>query len=106
MKRTDFIQIIKLRSVWNVDKRKGNYTLPNGDKLSKYISELVDSQMTIDNLGIMKDGNLCFCLKEKWNDETGQPGNYKLLPDLEEEEVCTFDEMEKRIKNLVFDIIG
>ena len=30
MKRTDFMKIIKLRSVWKVDRRKGNYKLPNG----------------------------------------------------------------------------
>ena len=51
MKRKDFIKIIKLRSVWKIDKRLSNidYTLPNGEKLSDYIEELVTSQMEIDN---------------------------------------------------------
>ena len=31
MKREDFKKIIKLRSFWKIDKRKGNYKLPNGN---------------------------------------------------------------------------
>ena len=30
MKREDFKKIIKLRSFWKIDRRKGNYKLPNG----------------------------------------------------------------------------
>jgi len=65
MKRTDFMQIIKLRSVWKVDKRKGNYILPNKKELNNYIEELVKSQMKLDNLGIRENGNLCFCIGGK-----------------------------------------
>lgn len=50
MKREDFKKIIKLRSFWKIDKRKGDYKLPSGDKLSKYIRKLVISQMQLDNL--------------------------------------------------------
>lgn len=36
MLRKDFIKIIRLRSFWKVDKRKGDYRLPSGDRLSSY----------------------------------------------------------------------
>ena len=42
MKREDFKKIIKLRSFWKIDKRKGNYKLPGGDNLSVYVTDLVE----------------------------------------------------------------
>lgn len=48
MKRDDFKKIIKLRSIWKIDRRKGNYTLPNGEKLTIYVKNLVESQMKVD----------------------------------------------------------
>ena len=56
MKRDDFKKIIKLRSIWKIDRRKGNYTLPNGEKLTIYVKKLVESQMKIDNLLIASNG--------------------------------------------------
>lgn len=106
MKRTDFMKIIKLRSVWKVDRRKGNYKLQNGERLSRYITDLVKSQMKIDNLGIRADGNLCFCTGGDWNEETNDFDDYTLMPAFEDNETCTHDEMERRIKNLVSEIIG
>lgn len=105
MKRTDFMQIIKLRSVWKVDRRKGNYKLPNGEKLSSYITELVESQMKIDNLGIRENGNLCFCTGGNWNTETNDFDDCTLMPAYENNETCTYDDMEIRIKVLVSEII-
>ena len=58
MKREDFKKIIKLRSFWKIDKRKGDYKLPSGDKSSKYIRKLVISQMQLDNLLIGENGDL------------------------------------------------
>lgn len=106
MKRTDFIQIIKLRSIWKVDRRRGNYKLPNGERLSRYITDLVDSQMRIDNLGIRENGDLCLCAGGDWNNETNDCNDYVLMPEYDNNEVCTFEDMGKRIKSLVFDIIG
>lgn len=106
MKREDFIKIIKLRSVWKVDKRKGNYKLPGGKNLSAYISKLVETQMEIDNLGIRKNGDLCFCCGGDWDKETKEFNNYVLMPDFEKNEICTFNEMEKRINNLIREIVG
>lgn len=106
MKRTDFMQIIKLRSAWKVDRRKGNYKLPNGERLSRYIADLVESQMKLDNLGIRQNGDLCFCTGGNWNTETYDFDNYTLMPAYENNETCTYDDMERRIKCLVAEIIG
>lgn len=58
MKRENMQKIIKFRSIWKVDKRKGNYKLPNGERLSVYLGELLREQMTLDSLLIASDGNL------------------------------------------------
>lgn len=105
MKREDLKKIIKLRSVWKINRKKGNYELPNGKKLSDYITRLVETQMEIDNLGIKSDGDLCFCSGGGWNEEMGKFNDYILMPDYEENETCTYEEMEKRIKKLVYEII-
>lgn len=104
MKRKDFIKIIRLRSCWTISKRKGNYRLPGGQLLSKYIAGLVDSQMYIDELGIDSSGNLSFCS----GGENLDPPEYDcicLMPDFKDIEICSYDEMQKRIDKLVRDII-
>lgn len=107
MKREDFIQIIKLRSHWGIDKRRGNYALPNGERLSRYIKDLVESQMKVDNLVIRVNGDLCVCSGGgDWNNKEKRFNDYVLNPDFEDKEICSFDNMEKRINRLVNDIIG
>lgn len=106
MKRKDFIQIIKLRSAWKIDHRKGNYELPSGKKLDAYIIELVESQMKIDSLGIMKNGDLCPCEGGGWNTESKNFNDFILSPDFEEKETCSYDDMERRIERLVSEIVG
>ena len=106
MKRKDFVQIIKLRSFWKIDKRKGNYALPNGEKLSTYVSGLVESQMQLDNLGIRENGDLCFCDGGKWNESAGEFDDFRLMPDFEENEFCSYEKMGKRIDFLVREIVG
>ena len=58
MTRQDLKQIIKLRSIWKVDKRRGNYRLPSGCFLRKYLEELLETQLQIDSLGIANDGSI------------------------------------------------
>ena len=106
MKREDFKKIIKLRSFWKIDRRKGNYKLPNGKRLSDYITSLVESQMKLDGLGIRANGDLCFMSGGEWNDKTKKFDDYTLMPAFQENEVCSFDDMEKRIMVIVSDIIG
>ena len=106
MKRKTFLQIIRLRSSWKIDKRIGNYKLPNGDFLRSYIRRLVVSQMSIDSLGIGTDGNLCFCSGGQWNEETKKFDDHNLFPDFQDNETCTRDEMERRIDAIVREITG
>lgn len=105
MKREDFKKIIKLRSCWKIDKRRGNYTLLDGSHLLDYLSGLVDSQMQLDNLGVRSNGDLCFMYGGDWNTETKEFDDYTLMPDFEENEVCSFYEMEKRIKLLTQELL-
>ena len=105
MKREDFKKIIKLRSAWKIDKRKGNYILPSGDKLSSYVRELIESQMKLDNLLIRTNGDLCFGSGGEWNTETKQFDDYTLMPPFENNETCSYDEMEKRITKIVNELL-
>ena len=106
MKREDFKKIIKLRSFWKIDKRKGNYKLPNGEMLSDYVRSLVESQMKVDGLGIRNNGDLCVSSGGGWNTETKQFEDYTLMPAFQDDEICSYDEMEKRIKSIIREIVG
>lgn len=97
MKRENFKSIIKNRSCWKIDKRKGNYTLPNGERLNTYIESLVNSQMEIDNLGVAEDGNLYFSdIKLE---------RVVIYPPFKDAESCSWDDHEKRIERLIYEII-
>ena len=106
MKREDFKKVIRLRSYWKIDKRKGNYNLPNGERLGSYITKLVESQMKLDNLGIRANGDLCMVSGGAWNTEKKEFDDYTLMPEFQNNEVCSFDDMEKRIKSIVYEIVG
>lgn len=105
MKRENFKKIIKLRSVWKIDKRKGNYKLPNGKFLSDYVQDLVESQMGLDHLGICSNGDLCLVSGGEWNAETKDFDDYTLMPAFQPNEVCSRDDMENRIKSLVHELL-
>ena len=99
MKREDFKQIIKLRSYWKIDKRRGNYMLPSGKWLISYVRDLVISQLEVDKLGIRKNGELCHM---QYDNETQE---YILMPGFQDNEYCTILDMDRRITNLAFDIV-
>lgn len=105
MKREDFKKIIKLRSIWKIDRRKGNYTLPNGEKLTVYVKIMVESQMKIDNLLISSDGDLYFGTGGEWDTERKEFNDFIIYPPFSGKEICTLDEMEKRIKSLINEIV-
>lgn len=96
MDRKNFKTIIKSRSYWTIDRRKGNYKLPNGERLFNYVLDLVDSQADLDNLGIAKNGNLY-----DW-DKT----NKCLLIPYGDNEPTTEEQQENRRTSLTFEIIG
>lgn len=99
MKRENFVEIIKLRSFWKIDKRRGNYSLPSGDRLSNYVEELVKSQMEIDSLAIAGNGNLYYFSADP-------SGDLEILVSFKESEKCYEKEQEERIKDLVQEIIS
>ena len=105
MKREDFKKIIKLRSVWKIDKRKGNYVLNSREKLSSYVRKLVESQMKLDNLLIRNNGDLCFGFGGEWNTETKEFDDYTLMPPFKDNETYTYDKMEDRITALVNELL-
>lgn len=96
MHRNNFKVIIKNRSYWAIDRRKGNYKLPNGERLFNYVLDLVESQIDLDNLGIAKNGNLYM-----WD----KINNYLLIP-YGENEPTTEEQQERRQKNITYEIIG
>lgn len=65
MKRTDFKKIIKLSSDWKLDKRRGNYKLPDGSKLFEYLQNFIFEYLQKNNLGILKNGNICCVLNNQ-----------------------------------------
>lgn len=105
MKREDFKKIIRLRSFWKIDRRKGNYKLPNGETLKDYIRRLVESQMELDNLGIMENGDLCLMWGGEWNIDSKNYNDYILCTPFQDNEKCSSDKMERRITNLILEII-
>lgn len=95
MKRDDFIRIIKIRSAWKIDRRRGNYKLPSGASLRSYIYDLALQQLNLDHLGIASDGNL-------YSIDPDQ--NYLMIP-FSDNEPTTPEEQDARFTRLVRDII-
>ena len=104
MKRNDFKKIIKLRSQWEFTG--DNYTLTSGEPISTYAQKLVESQLEIDHLAVLKNGDLAFSTGGEWDDQAKEFEDYKLMPDYKENETCDFYEMEKRINTLVYEIVS
>ena len=109
MNRSDFIKVIKLRSFWKIDKRRGNYTLPNGEKLSHYIDDLVRGQLMLDLVAPSSSGELAMCSDIDPANATELDAAklpiYHLSIPFGENETCDFDTMEIRIKSLVNAVI-
>lgn len=103
MKRNDFKKIIKLRSQWELTG--DNYTLPSGESISAYIQKLVETQLEIDHLAVLENGDLALSTGGNWNDQAKKFEDYKLMPGYKENETCDFYEMEKRINALACEIV-
>ena len=58
MKRNEFKKVVKAFSFYRIDKRKGNYKLPNGDLLSDYLSDLVSQLLENNHLAFRSNGDL------------------------------------------------
>lgn len=64
MKRNDFKIIIKICSFWKIDKRKGNYKLPNGETLRNYLFKLINELLIKNNWAISNNGNIYEVINE------------------------------------------
>ena len=49
---------------------------------------------------------LCVASGGGWNTDTNRFNDYTLMPEFQNNEVCSFDDMEKRIKFIVYEIVG
>lgn len=58
MKRNDFKKVVKCFSYWKIDKRKGNYKLPSGQRLKDYLLYLCAEILEKHNKAIGSDGNI------------------------------------------------
>ena len=58
MGRADFKKVIKIMSGWRIDKRKGNYRLPNGEKLSGYVCTITEKFFFFFFMAIAEDGDI------------------------------------------------
>lgn len=58
MKREELKKIIKLTSFWKIDKRKGDYKLPSGCRLSDYLEGVVWKFVDAFNLAILGNGEI------------------------------------------------
>ena len=58
MKRTELKMVVKALSEWNIDKRKGDYTLLSGSKLSQYLESITRKFLEKMELAIAEDGNV------------------------------------------------
>lgn len=58
MRRDEFKQVVKAFSFWKIDKRKGNYRLPSGARLSNYLEDLTNDLCENNKIAFAKNGNL------------------------------------------------
>lgn len=65
MNKKEFEKVVKCFSFWKIDKRRGNYKLPNGERLKDYLLDLVDDLLTNNKLALDADLNACDVLNDK-----------------------------------------
>lgn len=106
MKRENFIKIIRLRSKYKITPRKGNYKLPSGSPLSKYVAKLVKSELELDGLLVRSNGDLCYGKWGYYDEEEKCNVDCFLMPEYPQmHENCSCKEMKQRINDLIYDVI-
>lgn len=98
MKREEFKQVVKAFSFWRIDKRKGDYKLPSGERLSNYLEDLTSEICENNKLAFAKNGNL-------YEKITFGGENILFIPFAENENFDN-EEQEKRIKSFVFELLN
>jgi hypothetical protein len=97
MKREEFKQVVKAFSFWRIDKRKGNYRLPSGARLSFYLEELTSDLCNNNKIAFAKNGNVYAVLKQGNDDIIFIP--------FAEDENFNNAEQEKRIKSFAWELL-
>jgi hypothetical protein len=97
MKREEFKQVVKAFSFWRIDKRKGNYRLPSGARLSFYLEELTSDLCNNNKIAFAKNGNLYKKIIFDGKDIISIP--------FAEDENFNNAEQEKRIKSFVCELL-
>lgn len=103
MKREDFKKIIKLKSFWKIDRRKGSYKLPNGEQLFDYVESLIYKEIKNDKIAIRANGSLSDYEGGEWSKQEKKFLDFNFIG---KDESCTYSEQEKRIKYLTREITG
>lgn len=96
MKRTEFKIVIKALSDWKIDKRRGDYNLPSGRRLSDYLEDVGETFLKAFDKAISIDGDIY-----NFNPQTGTV----FRPFLDDEKTCQ-DEQRKRLKAVVFEMLN
>lgn len=98
MTRTEFKQVIKAFSLWRVDKGKGNYKLPNDERLSDYLGILAHKELDNHNLGINEKGNI--------TDVLFRNGKWWLINPFDTDEEYDIDIQRKRVATLINEMLN
>lgn len=93
MTRENFKNVVKAFSFWKINKRKGDYKLPNGEFLSSYLQELVANLLSRNDIAFLKNGNL------------GDVLNGSIFVPFGIDEEIVLEEQERRIRCFVREMI-
>ena len=96
MKRKELKTVIKAISEWKIDKRKGDYRLPNGRFLSDYLEEIGEDFLKAFNKAISIDGDIYDYIPET---------SAIFRPFLDNERTCQ-DEQRKRLQAVIFEMLN
>lgn len=94
MKRADFKKVIKIMSDWRIDKRKGDYRLPNGEILSGYVCTITEKFLHNNGMAIAEDGNIYYII----NDEMFIP----FVSDEKYDYLTQSERIEKLVKEMIY----
>lgn len=95
MKKETFRQVVKAFSFWKIDRRKGNYTLPSGLRLSDYLEDLTSELLKNNRLAFRKNGDIGELV-----------GKNEIFVPFAEDERTSEAEQQKAIKLFVYDLLN
>lgn len=93
MKRSELKQVIEIFSFWSIDKRKGDYKLPSGVRISDYLERLTSELLRRNSLAIRADGSV------------GELIDGKIFKPFGNDEMTTPEQQEKAIHALIMEML-